>query len=225
MPETENLIEFHGDGSQPFPRPIPAVQDVPAWLKQMPAEVENPRGGSPIDTVKKCPPFLEAVTGGYLIPLIADVTFEMQPTGLRIHCDLPIIESHPLEQLRQTPVDGMPIVKFRNPWIVKTPPGYSCLFVQPLNRFDLPFHVLSGVVETDTYYREIHFPSICLLKPGSTHLLKKGTPIVQIYPIKRESWRSAYSKTELQHRESVEAEFNSATAHYRQNTWRRKDYK
>ena len=28
MSEMEHVIEFHGDGSQPFPRPIPAVQDV-----------------------------------------------------------------------------------------------------------------------------------------------------------------------------------------------------
>jgi len=224
MSEPENIIEFYGDGSRPFPRPIPAVQDVPAWLKQMPTEAKDARGNA-IDTVKKCPPFLEAVTGGYLIPIVADVTFEMTAAGLKTYCEIPIIEGHPPEQLHQTPAAGLPIVKFVNPWIIKTPPGYSCLFVQPLNRFDLPFHILSGVVETDTYYREVHFPSVCLMKAGDTFVLKRGTPIVQIYPIKREAWRSVYAKTELAEREAVEQVFNSTTAYYRQKNWKRKDYR
>jgi len=225
MPENENIIEFQGDGSQPFPRPMPASQNVPTWLKQMPAEVPSADGGPSINTVKKCTPFLEALTGGYLIPLVADATFEMEATNLRILCDLPIIEAHHPEQLHQTPAAGMPIVKFRSTWIIKTPPGYSCLFVQPLNRFDLPFQILSGVVETDSYYREVHFPSLCLLRPGQSVTVKKGTPIAQLYPIKRESWRSVYSKTEVDRRNIEEDEFHRDMHYYRTANWRRKDYK
>ena len=147
----------------------------------------------------------------------------MTAAGLRTHCDLPIIESHPAEQIVGTPVEGMPIVKPLNPWIIKTPPGYSYLLVQPLNRFDLPFHILSGVVETDTYYREIQFLSICLLKPGATFVLKKGTPIVQIYPIQRSVAIGVCQ--DLKECEAVEQVFNSTTSYYRQKNWRRNDYR
>ena len=42
----------------------------------------------------------------------------------------------------------MTVLKFVNPWVVKTPPGYSALFVPPLNRIETPFTFFSGVVET-----------------------------------------------------------------------------
>lgn len=224
-PAPENLIEFHGDAAIPTPRPVPASQDMPPWLKQMPADVPAQGQEKPFQTVKKCPPFVEALSGGYLIPLVADAQFTMTAEGLKVNCELPIIESHPPEQIRGTPVEGMPVVKFRNPWIVKTPPGYSCLFVQPVNRFDLPFHILSGIVETDTYYREISFPSICLMKPGMSLTLKKGTPIVQLFPIKREAWRSIYAKVQLDQREAVEQAFSGTTGFYKEQHWRRKEYK
>src|SRR5207237_9909931 len=66
-------------------------------LKQMPAEVP----GGPADkwlTIKKCPPLLDAMTGGYLIPLVADVWFSMKPDGVEFRSELNIIETHPQER-------------------------------------------------------------------------------------------------------------------------------
>ena len=48
--------------------------------------------------------------------------------------------------------------KFINKWLIKTPPGYSCLFVKPLNHFETRFEIISGVVDTDTYINTINFP-------------------------------------------------------------------
>lgn len=220
MPEI--VIEFHGDGARPFPRPVPAVQETPDWLKRMPADADLPAGGT-VQTVKKCPPFVDALTGGYLIPLIADVEFRMESDGLKSDSELPVIETHSPQQFLGSPMQGRTIVKFMNPWIVKTPPGWSCLFVQPLNRFDLPFHILSGIVETDTYYREIAFPSICTMRPGESVLLKRGTPIAQLFPLRRESWRAEYSRTRLEERGRIESEFGEGW--YREHHWERKDFK
>ena len=60
----ESAIEFH---TQPalldrIPHPYPAGQHVPEWLKEMPQDFEH--GG----TLKRCPPFLAAMTAGYIIP-------------------------------------------------------------------------------------------------------------------------------------------------------------
>jgi len=219
----ENLIEFHGPFDQPFPRPFPAAQGAPAWLKDMPSDLPGGPGGKWL-TFKKCPPLVDALTGGYLIPLAADVQFLMKEDGVEFRSDLKVIETHPQEQVRGSPVEGRVIVKFMNPWIVKTPPGYSTLFLQPLNRFELPFQVLSGIVETDTYFREVNFPSICLLRPGQSIMLRRGTPIAQIFPIRREGWTSQFVDTDMTRRQEFEKEFLGTVGHYKEKYWRRKQY-
>ena len=69
------------------------------------------------------------------------------------------------------------VLKFRSLWTVRTPPGYSCLFTAPFNRFEIPFTPLSGIVETDTYYNEVNIPTLCHLTPNSSITLAAGTPI------------------------------------------------
>src|SRR5258706_11506779 len=110
-----NLIEFHCPGFEPtpirrvpvpeqtLPRPGPASQQVPAWLKQMPAEAPGGPAGKWL-TVKKCPPLVDAMTGGYLIPLVADVWFSMKPDGVEFRSELNIIETHPQVQVQGSPI-------------------------------------------------------------------------------------------------------------------------
>jgi hypothetical protein len=225
VPMPEPLIEFHcqtGLAGQPFPQPRPAVQDTPLWLKQMPASMAA-GDGQTLLTVKKCVPFLDAVTSGYIIPLVADVHFRMGEKSLEYQSDLPIIERHPLAQLQGTPFQGLPVVKFLNPWIVKTPPGYSCFFTQPVNRLDVPFYILSGVVETDSYYNEINFPSVAMMRPGSSVTLKKGTPIAQILPFRRENWHSQCAATDEALRQPWKS-LGTEPGRYKDNMWRRKSY-
>ena len=84
------------------------------------------------------------------------------------------------------------IIKILSPWLIKTPPGYSCLFVPPLNHVNLPFRPLSGVVDTDKYSKlPINFPSIPQEIPEKqqTKIIPAGTPIVMVIPFKRESWK------------------------------------
>ena len=83
-------------------------------------------------------------------------------------------------------------IKFDNPWYIETPPGYSCLFVPPLNNGDDRFECLAGIVDTDTHYMRINFPSVFngwKYKNGYKGTIKKGTPLVQVIPFKRESWK------------------------------------
>jgi hypothetical protein len=219
------LIEFHcasGLAGQPFPEPHPAVLDTPTWFKQMPANVVAP-GGKEWESVKKCPPFVDAVISGYIIPLVADVHFRMGEKSLEYQSSLPIVENHPLAQLQGTPFQGLPVVKFLNPWIVKTPPGYSCLFMQPVNRLDMPFLVLSGVVETDKYYNEVNFPAVSMLRPGASVTLKKGTPIAQVLPFRREDWQSQSAITDDALRQPWKS-LGTESGRYKNNMWQRKTY-
>jgi hypothetical protein len=174
-------------------------------------------------TVKKCPPFVDAMTGGYLIPIIADVQFSMKPDGLEFSSTLPIVEHHDPRQLAGSSLQRMVIVKFVNPWIVKTPPGYSCLFIAPLNRFELPFQPLSGIVETDTFYHEVNFPAISLLAPGQSTMVRKGTPLVQVIPFKRDNWTSREATADMQLRGQWDA-MGDRVGRYKANNWERKSY-
>jgi hypothetical protein len=85
----------------------------------------------------------------------------------------------------------VPIYKIYNPWTIKTPKGYSCLFVSPLNNSDDRFSIIAGIVDTDTFRQEINFPIVLNgdKYPTLETIIKKGTPYVQVIPFKRENWK------------------------------------
>jgi hypothetical protein len=64
--------ELHGK----LPPPIPATLGLPAWLKAMPMQAFNAINMREEDTIKRCPPFVDAMTCGFLIPLICDLRIE-----------------------------------------------------------------------------------------------------------------------------------------------------
>jgi uncharacterized protein DUF6065 len=218
------LIEFHGYEQElkDFPQPFAAAKAVPDWFKRMAIDVD----GSPDKpTLKRCPPFLEAMTAGYIIPLPGHCAFQRDAAGkLKVESEWDIVSTHVPEQLIGSPFENQAIVKFRSPWIIRTPPGYSTLFVAPLNRFDIPFVPLSGVVETDTYYRRVHFPTVCTMASNTQFLLRAGTPLVQVIPFRRDQWESMSGPFETDKSEQIEAEFKSNRHAYRQNYWQRHEY-
>jgi hypothetical protein len=196
-------VEFslvHGTEGD-FPRPYPANREIPDWFKSMPTEVADVAMG----TVKSCPPFLEAMTCGYIMPLLADVSLTVDENGV-FHGNGPTLSGESCGQFRQaqsvvmhhpsqsqgTPFGNFPVVKIFNPWLIQTPPGYSTLFLPTLNRFHMPFIPLSGLVETDLFYREVHFPAILTIARGTTLNLARGTPMVQIIPIKRADFQAEF---------------------------------
>lgn len=223
----DNLIEFHsGAPGLTDPRPYRAAQATVPWLKQQPPEVPGP-DGKPISTIKLCMPFLEAMTCGYIIPLRTDVRFTMRGNNLEIDHLRPeqgvMLQDEPA--LRGTPLSKMMVIKFVNGWIVKTPPGYSTLFLPLLNQFTVPFQILAGLVETDRYYAEVHFPALCLMKPNSQFLMEKGTPLVQAIPIKRESWKSECKAWDLERRNQSTSSLAANPHVYKDENWIKKSYR
>jgi hypothetical protein len=151
------LIEFHAEPELfgKIPEPFPAVRAVPDWLKELLVD----REGEP--TIKRCAPFLQAVTTGYIIPVPFDVHFWFTPEGelfFRGEGNMP--QRHLASQQVGTPFSASKIIKLINPWLVRTPPGYSTLFIRPFNRYDCPLVPLTGLVETDTYYEAVQLPSV-----------------------------------------------------------------
>ena len=58
-----------------------------------------------------------------------------------------------------------------------------------MNRIETRFDIISGIVDTDVYVNTIHFPFI-LTKRDEQFIIKKGEPMVQVIPFKRDSWKS-----------------------------------
>jgi hypothetical protein len=185
-----------------LPRPIPAVQGLPGWFKDMPATAFNPTMGDETQTVKRCPPFIDAMTYGFLIPLAMDLevrdgeftwSFEV-PEGFVSEFSHSPIGFHDSSQIVGSPFfdDDRFIIKFNGFWNIQAPPGYSLLFTHPVNRADLPFTTLTGLVDCDAFYNSpVSFPARWN-DPDFNGVLPKGTPVAQCLPVKRESWASRF---------------------------------
>lgn len=179
-----------------IPKPYPSRKFIPDWFKALPMNL-NVDDHFENKTIKKCVPFLDAMNAGYIIPLAADVEFETNSdsTGVSWFTKFahPMIEQHGKEQITTdkspNPSAIMPPLKFINFWKIKTPPGWSTLFLPPLNRNDARFVCLSGLVDTDNYENFINFPFF-FTKPNFLGVLKAGTPLVQAIPIKREKLKT-----------------------------------
>jgi hypothetical protein len=181
-----------------LPPPVPAAMGLPDWLKSMPSQALNAVTGRDENTVKRCPPFVDAMTLGFLIPLMCDVRFDKGeitwdndiPPGGQVSFARSPIAFHDSSQVTGTPLfkPDRFVIKFHNLWTIQAPEGYAVLFMHPLNRFDLPFTTLTGLVDCDLYHDNwVHFPAQ-LHDPDFTGVLPKGTPIAQCVPVKRENW-------------------------------------
>jgi hypothetical protein len=187
---------------QILPRPIPAVRGLPDWFKALPQKAYNPTMGTDTQTVKKCPPFIDAMTYGFLMPLPIDLevrdgeftwNFEV-PKGFVSEYSHSPIGFHDSSQVAGTPYadDDRFIIKFNNFWTIEAPPGYAVLFTHPVNRTDLPFTTITGLVDCDKFANSpVNFPARWH-DPDFNGVLPKGTPVAQCLPVKRESWLARF---------------------------------
>jgi hypothetical protein len=197
-----------------LPKPMPARSGLPEWLKRMPSVVKSDTlGGIDVRTLKHCPPLIDALSTGVLLPLAADVTvaagefsWDWQAPrvgGLR-HTRSPI-GLHVPEQASGVPLPTPPgqfVVKFTNFWTIEADPGWSVLFVHPLNREDLPFRTLAGLVDCDRFGNGfVHFPALWI-DPEFSGVLAKGTPVAQAIPVRREAIEIASEVMDAAHLEA-----------------------
>ena len=189
--------------SEVFDKPQKTSSLVPEWYKKQGKYTEDKfsiaDNGNPNHTIKACMPIFDMMTAGYTITLPADVYFEEDGTVKWSTDMLSAVESHPKSQFSEYNVpDGYKkniAYKFIQPWIIKTPPGYSTMFIHPTYTPDLPFYTLPAIVDTDKHPIMVNFPFF--LKEDFTGLIPYGTPIVQVIPFKRENWKSSSSFSEI----------------------------
>jgi len=180
-----------------LPKPSQAKAVLPDWFKTMPSEVlADTLGGEEVRTLKHCPPVIDVLSTGVMIPLAADLT--VAQGEISWDWDPPILEDaritrapvglHVPEQATGVPfrLDIGAVVKFMNFWTLEAEPGFSLLFTHPLNREDLPFRTLSGLVDADTFKDGyVHFPALWTA-PDFEGVLPAGTPVAQVFAIPRD---------------------------------------
>jgi len=230
--------------------PTPAKINIPEWYKKLTHNFDNL-------TVKGCMPFLDSLTAGYLLKMpqdfhvkhnienkdmegkiikdsfqtwaLHDMSGFIGAKSLNLNSKLDV---HPVRQLGESPLieknKNLPFYKILNPWKIKTPKGYSCLFVPPLNNSDDRFSIIPGIVDTDEFPTEINFPMVINgdKYPILETTIKRGTPYVQIIPFKRDSWKMQI-KPEKQNKIQSASIFYKLEIlnNYKNNFWKKKSWK
>lgn len=173
-------------------KPRQSSKTIPSWYKAMDRVTDG------VQTVKTCMPFLDAYTAGYTLVLPADIY--VKNGQIQEITNVQIVEKHKPSQTIDMPLSGeyySQPYKWINYFFIKTPRGYSSFFMHPVNRLDLPFYTLSGFVDTDSFPAPVNFPFF--IKKDFEGIIKEGTPIAQVIPIKREDWKMDVNDSENHH--------------------------
>lgn len=237
-----SLINSQKNDVQYLEIPQPSIQKIPEWYRKTDLVVggkDNPNIGPMLQpAIKSCMPFFDALTHGYIIETWCDIKisytkeydllsedekdypnfyWSMDPSPIEVR-DINMMKNFPIsDDFSKTPYI------WKQPWAIKTPPGYSLLYTHPLNRLDLPFFTLSGISDSDLFYSAGNLPFY--LKKGFTGLIPAGTPIAQVIPIKREPWKISSDIDMYDDSNKIGAKARSwMRGYYKQNIWQKKEF-
>jgi hypothetical protein len=220
---TENIIDH----------PIPSKSVLPDWYKKLHFKNNknnlwrNPDGSSNL-TIKGCVPVFDTLTSGYIITLPCDVYVNNNQeyvSRFMWEVSWDVVGTHDKFQYGEMKIpDGFEEHPYRwnTKWNIKTPNGYSLLFLHPQYRFDLPFITLTGIVDTDIYELPLNLPF--LIKEGFEGMISKGTPIAQVIPIKRDNWKSNIEKFSKSQKYAIDKLKSIIERSYKKTVWSKKTY-
>lgn len=188
--------------SQSKSNPEPATKYLPEWYKSADRYYKSPDGSCPIDhdggkipTWKACPAIYDILSTGYVLKTPCDIKFIEQGEYLIAEISDPFYQDF-IQYREPMPGFEQPI-GYRDrhfawfpDWAPSVPNGYSILYSQPFNRFDLPFLNTSGVVDNDSV--DVPGTMPFFIRDGWTGIIKSGTPYMQMLPFKRDDWESEH---------------------------------
>jgi hypothetical protein len=216
--------------------PEPASKSIPDWYKDMESYIggkKKPTGDAGTSaTIKRCMPVFDSITSGYIIKSPSDVyVTQKEEAGITDPwwewASNDLITFHTIQQAPTHPANTghKALPKWTNPWSIKTPKGYSCLFIQPMHR-ESPFTIMPGIVDTDTYQAPVNFPFV-LNDIKFEGIIPAGTPIAQVIPFKRDSFsmrignQNDYKEQDIVLKKTRSRFFDS----YKNQFWNKKEYK
>jgi hypothetical protein len=186
-----------------LPPPRPARSFIPDWYRKadrfIGGKMEIRDVGGLNKDIKLCVPFLDALMGGYCIELPTSLIVKRDSRGVTFfwHEYPEPIENRPKNMAVTLPRPSghdEDLYAWKTVWGVVTPPGYSAIYTHPMNRFDLPFITTSGIMDTDVYSGAGEIPFF--LKKDFEGIIEAGTPIVQVFPFKRDAWEHEILETD-----------------------------
>jgi hypothetical protein len=186
--------------------PLPIIKTIPDWYRKADRFVKDsythdfivgPDGGN-IPTWKACPAVFDVMSTGYCLITPCDIEFYYNNDG--------VISAKTLDpKYSFFCSDRQPMPQFVTPcgyedkhfawmpdWTPTVPSGYSVLYSQPFNRFELPFLTVSGIIDNDKIDRTGSAPFF--IQKGFTGILPSGTPYLQMLPFKRENWKMSHTE-------------------------------
>lgn len=210
--------------------PKPASSYMPDWYKMM--NNYTNKTGTPTDnggtgTIKKCMPVFDSITSGYIITTFVDIWVKHIPGQPSYYTwkDFEPIKFHPNAQANTHFSNyKFDFPKLVSPWGVKTPLGYSTLFLPPMHR-DNPITIFPGVVDTDKYTLNVEFPFM-LTDSTFDGLIPAGTPIAQVIPFKRDDWKMTVNENNTKENINIKSSLRSKFYHVYKDKYRtKKQYK
>ena len=178
----------------------PANKAIPQWYRDLDmrhGQSQHDRGQA---TIKHCMPVQDMLTTGYIIFNTYDV--EITPfrsgqfTDYRVNCPgSNYVSGHEHAQCPvKTTGRDQHYFKIKQPWTVTTPPGYSCLFLQPFYHFEDRYTLMPSIVDTDSYDLPVEIPGWA--NTAAEFTIDSGAPLMQVIPFKRDSWTMQIQHTE-----------------------------
>lgn len=219
------------------PPPQPALRYLPEWYKGIPS-FSNSASTAILSTeprrqptLKKCVPYFDALTFGYIQELWCDVQIFVREDGAVSYewaagpQPLEIRDNN--ESLLPIPSDYVGVqFAWLQPYYLSTPKNVSLLITNPFNRPDLPFFCTSGIIDNSAEFR-IPFGRIpFLLKKGFSGVIPAGTPMFQIVPIPLETWIRIKDTEDTSSLNRLAFKVNRVFVDfYRKSVWQRKRFK
>lgn len=207
------------DAEQLVPMPKPTKSFIPQWWNSLPA-FANGKGpafredGSVDSTLKMCVPFSDTLRFGYIQETWCDIHLERENGSVACFFSGPPapLSIRNFTHLDNSMFNGYSPIEFawHSQWLPKLPKGYSAMIGHPLNRTDLPFYTLSGIVDADKYFHDGDGSHPFFIKENFTGIIPAGTPMYQIIPFKRDSW------------ESIKMNYDEVSAYYNSLKLKRK---
>lgn len=212
---------------------VVAKKCVPSWYKKIPLwknnKIINEESLTFNLTIKHCMPFLDSLTIGYMITLPYDLLVKKEngepylvwPIGVD---HTPRLRNEPATK-EIIPSNHYPIEYTWNCCVAyKFPKGYSALLTHPLNRNDLPFTTLSGIIDGE-YVVYPHGNIPFYIKKDFEGIIPQGTPIAQLIPFEQKKWILKKNNNLLkigEHNNDLSG--SVIKGWYKNNFWKQKKY-
>lgn len=181
--------------------PSPVMRTIPDWYRKADRFAKKPNGDywvapdkGKIPTWKACPAMFDIMGSGYTLKTPCDIEFYLDSMG---KITAKVFD----DKYKDFCTTRTPMPQFKHPegyynehfawfpdWAIEVPEGYSVLYSQPFNRFELPFLTVSGIIDNDHVNLPGSMPFFII--KGFTGVIEAGTPYAQMIPFKRENWES-----------------------------------